>query len=164
MVKLLQDSILGEDKMNDMLIKSKIFNDYHQDSSILILPNAWDVMSAKIYEDLNYRAIGTTSAGIAASLGYSDGEQLPFESMLDVIEKITQSVNIPVSADIESGYGETIEEVLENVRKIIASGVVGINLEDSKKIIYIPYTIRHISKRKLRVLKMCLFQKGFLFL
>ncbi|ACJ79287.1 isocitrate lyase/PEP mutase family protein [Bacillus paranthracis] len=119
--------------MNDILMKSKIFNDYHHDSSILILPNAWDVMSAKIYEDLNYRAIGTTSAGIAASLGYSDGEQLPFESMLDVIEKITQSVNIPVSADIESGYGETIEKVLENVRKIIASGVVGINLEDSKK-------------------------------
>ncbi|MDA1582266.1 isocitrate lyase/phosphoenolpyruvate mutase family protein [Bacillus cereus group sp. TH230-1LC] len=119
--------------MNDMLMKSKIFNDYHHDSSILILPNAWDVMSAKIYEDLNYRAIGTTSAGIAASLGYSDGEQLPFESMLDVIKKITKSVNIPVSADIESGYGETLEEVLENVRKIIASGVVGVNLEDSKK-------------------------------
>ncbi|MGR6008650.1 isocitrate lyase/phosphoenolpyruvate mutase family protein [Bacillus cereus] len=90
-------------------------------------------MSAKVYEDLHYKAIGTTSAGIAASLGYRDGEQLPFESMLDVIRKITQSVNIPVSADIESGYGETIEEVLENVRKMIANGVVGINLEDSKK-------------------------------
>ncbi|MGF9769464.1 isocitrate lyase/PEP mutase family protein [Bacillus albus] len=119
--------------MKQTLIKSKIFKDYHHDSSILILPNAWDVMSAKIYEDLNYKAIGTTSAGIAASLGYGDGEQLPFESMLDVIRKITQSVSIPVSADIESGYGETIEEILENVRKIIDSGVVGINLEDSKK-------------------------------
>ncbi len=133
MIKLLQGRFWGGDKMKDMLIKSKIFNDYHHDSSILILPNAWDVMSAKVYEDLNYKAIGTTSAGIAASLGYRDGEQLPFESMLDVIRKITQSVNIPVSADIESGYGETIEEVLENVRKIIANGVVGINLEDSKK-------------------------------
>ncbi|GGJ58832.1 isocitrate lyase/PEP mutase family protein [Virgibacillus salexigens] len=115
---------------NHRSLKMSNFHHLHQQSSSFVLPNAWDAISAKMFEESGFEAIGTTSAGIAASLGYKDGGNIPLEKMIEVIQLITSSVNVPVSADIEAGYGETIKEVLETVEKIIATGVVGINIED----------------------------------
>ena len=77
----------------------------HKQSSTFVLPNAWDVISAKTFEQCGFKAIGTTSAGIAASLGYADGQNMPFEKLIEVISSIANAVNVPVSADIEAGYG-----------------------------------------------------------
>ncbi|WP_261129718.1 isocitrate lyase/phosphoenolpyruvate mutase family protein [Bacillus sp. Marseille-Q3570] len=110
--------------------KEKRFRHLHEDSSTFVLPNAWDVISAKMFEEGGFKAIGTTSAGIAASLGYPDGQQLPIDKMIEVVERIVDAVDVPVSADIEAGYGETAEEVVRTVQKILEAGAVGINIED----------------------------------
>ncbi|MDA6790845.1 isocitrate lyase/phosphoenolpyruvate mutase family protein, partial [Escherichia coli] len=89
-----------------------------------------DVISAKMFEECGFKAIGTTSAGIAASLGYLDGQSIPLNKMVETIENIAKSVNVPVSADIEAGYGQTVEEDLETVKAVAAAGAIGINLED----------------------------------
>ncbi len=99
-------------------------------SNFFILPNAWDAASAKIFEQCGFKALGTTSAGIAASSGYAD-RSMPFDTMLDAVRNIVHAVDIPVTVDIEDGYGEKPEDVAEVVKKVIAAGAVGINLEDS---------------------------------
>ena len=110
--------------------KAARFRRLHE-GPILILPNAWDVASARIFETAGFQAIGTTSAGIAAAHGYPDGERISREEMLDAVRRIASGVDLPVSADIEAGYGATPEEVAETVRGVIAAGAVGINLEDA---------------------------------
>ena len=102
----------------------------HQGARILVLPNAWDATSARIFETAGFEAVGTTSAGIAAVLGYPDGQRISRDEMLLMVARIASSVDVPVSADIEAGYGVTIAEVVETVRRTIASGAAGINLED----------------------------------
>ncbi len=98
----------------------------------LILPNAWDAGSAGVIEKAGAAAIGTTSGGISWSFGRRDGQTLQREEMLKVIENIVRTVTVPVTADIESGYGRgSIEEVVELVKLLITIGVAGINLEDS---------------------------------
>ncbi|MBG9451350.1 dihydrouridine synthase [Cytobacillus firmus] len=111
-------------------LKANTFHRLHQQSSTFVLPNAWDVISAKMFEECGFKAIGTTSAGIAASLGYLDGQSIPLNKMVETIENIAKSVNVPVSADIEAGYGVTVEEILETVKAVAAAGAIGINLED----------------------------------
>jgi 2-methylisocitrate lyase-like PEP mutase family enzyme len=103
----------------------------HNEKKILLLPNAWDVLSAKIYEGLGFEAIGTTSAGIAATLGYPDGQIMSLEENLVVVQRIINSTGLPVSMDIEAGYSTTIEGVVHAVNAALNIGVVGINLEDS---------------------------------
>ncbi|MFD1780093.1 isocitrate lyase/phosphoenolpyruvate mutase family protein [Fredinandcohnia salidurans] len=113
-----------------LLAKADRFRTLHKESNTFILPNAWDVISAKMFEECGCKAIGTTSAGIAMSLGYPDGQEIPFETMLSVIKNMVESVDVPVSADIESGYGKSAKEVLHTIEQVISAGVVGINLED----------------------------------
>jgi 2-methylisocitrate lyase-like PEP mutase family enzyme len=96
----------------------------------LVLPNAWDVASARIFEEAGFPAIGTTSAGVANSLGYPDGQKIPRKEMLAVVRRIAEAVEVPVTADVEAGYGTTPEEVADTAREVIASGAVGMNLED----------------------------------
>lgn len=112
------------------VVNAERFRDLHKGPNTFILPNAWDVISAKMFEECGCKAIGTTSAGIAMSLGYPDGQEIPFEMMLSVIKNMVNSVDVPVSADIESGYGKTTKEVLHTIEQVISAGVVGINLED----------------------------------
>src|SRR5580692_3043751 len=81
------------------------FLDLHRGPKILLLPNAWDVSSARIFEDAGFPAIATTSAGVANSLGYADGQQLPRGEMLAVVRRIVESVETPVTADMLAGYG-----------------------------------------------------------
>lgn len=117
--------------MTEQRTKAQWFREMHHDSSILILPNAWDVISARIFEAAGFSAVGTTSAGIAATLGYADGQNIPCDAMLSIVQRIVSRVQIPVTADIEAGYGATLEETVRNVDYFIEAGVVGINIEDS---------------------------------
>jgi 2-methylisocitrate lyase-like PEP mutase family enzyme len=106
------------------------FLQQHHGSGILVLPNAWDVASARIFEEAGFAAIGTSSAGVAFSLGYPDGQHISREEMLGVVRRIVRAANVPVTADVEAGYGRTSEEVAETARAVIDAGAVGMNLED----------------------------------
>jgi len=120
--------------MTDLRIqkeRAQRFLEFHQAPPVLILPNAWDVISAKIYDLEGFKAVGTTSAGIAATLGYPDGQKATLSDMLAVTRRIVQSTNLPVSADIEAGYSDSIEGVVETVQAFLRVGVAGINIEDS---------------------------------
>ncbi|MGA2980425.1 MAG: isocitrate lyase/phosphoenolpyruvate mutase family protein [Terriglobales bacterium] len=107
------------------------FRQLHRGPAVLILPNAWDVASARIFEEAGFPAIATTSAGIAFSLGYPDGQRIPREEMLARIARIARAVHVPVTADVESGYGSTPEDAAKTTRELIQAGVVGMNLEDA---------------------------------
>ncbi|HJU09396.1 MAG TPA: isocitrate lyase/phosphoenolpyruvate mutase family protein [Candidatus Binataceae bacterium] len=111
--------------------KAEAFRRMHDRSRILVLPNAWDAASARIFENAGFSAVATTSAGVSYTAGYPDGEVIPPEDMLTILRWITRCVEIPVTADIESGFGTTPHEVGETVRMVIEAGAVGINLEDS---------------------------------
>ncbi|HKM85231.1 MAG TPA: isocitrate lyase/phosphoenolpyruvate mutase family protein [Terriglobales bacterium] len=107
------------------------FRQLHRGPGVLILPNAWDVASARIFEEAGFPAIATTSAGIAFSLGYPDGQRIPREEMMARIARIARAVHVPVTADVESGYGSTPEDAARTTRELIQAGVVGMNLEDA---------------------------------
>jgi len=111
--------------------KAELFLKFHQDKDILVLLNSWDIASSRLVEACGYKAIGTTSMGIAASLGYPDCQVITLSEMIQILTGIVNSVQVPVTADIEAGYGNNIDEIIESVKKIIATGIVGINIEDS---------------------------------
>jgi 2-methylisocitrate lyase-like PEP mutase family enzyme len=102
----------------------------HHGPKMLLLPNAWDVASARIFEDAGFPAIATTSAGVANSLGYADGQKISRQEMLAVVHRIADAVAVPVTADVEAGYGTSPDEIAETAREVIAAGAVGMNLED----------------------------------
>jgi 2-methylisocitrate lyase-like PEP mutase family enzyme len=111
--------------------KAAQFRQLHRGPGVLILPNVWDVASARIFEHAGFPAIATTSAGIAFSLGHPDGQRIPREEMMARIARIARAVHVPVSADVESGYGSTPEDVARTTRELIEAGVIGMNLEDA---------------------------------
>ncbi|MGH3761562.1 isocitrate lyase/PEP mutase family protein [Actinophytocola sp.] len=99
-------------------------------SEVLVLPNAWDVASARIIEQAGARAVATTSAGVAWSLGTPDGDRLPRDRAVDLVARIASGAGVPVTADIESGFGATPDEVADTVRAVADAGAAGINIED----------------------------------
>lgn len=103
----------------------------HQGPRLLLLPNAWDAMSARIFESAGFGAVATTSGGVAWALGFPDGEKAPWDEVVAATQRIARAVRAPVTADIEAGFGETPEDVARSVLQIITTGAVGINLEDS---------------------------------
>jgi 2-methylisocitrate lyase-like PEP mutase family enzyme len=111
--------------------KAELFFKYHQDNEILVLLNSWDVGSSKLIEASGYKAIATTSMGIAASLGYPDCQVVQLSEMIETITRIVNGVQVPVTVDIEAGYGKDLNEIIDSVKKIVATGIVGINIEDS---------------------------------
>jgi len=110
--------------------KAQAFRALHQGPRLLVLPNAWDVATARLVEEAGFPAIATTSAGIAWALGYPDGERISRGEMLAVIRRIAAAVRVPVTADVEGGYGATVAAAAETARGVIAAGAVGLNLED----------------------------------
>ncbi|MDP4220707.1 MAG: isocitrate lyase/phosphoenolpyruvate mutase family protein [Bacteroidota bacterium] len=111
--------------------KAEQFLKYHHDKDILVLLNSWDIGSSKLIEASGYKAIATTSMGIAASLGYPDCQIMQLSEMMEIIRGIVRAVQVPVTVDMEAGYGNSIDEILDSVTKVIATGIVGINIEDS---------------------------------
>ena len=110
--------------------KANAFRQMHRGSNILVLPNAWDVVSARLFEEAGFGAIATTSAGVAFTLGYPDGQKISREEMLARVARIARAVRTPVTADVESGYGNRPEDAASTALGVIEAGAVGMNLED----------------------------------
>jgi 2-methylisocitrate lyase-like PEP mutase family enzyme len=115
----------------DQKKKAKAFLALHSGGTPLLLPNVWDVASARIVEEAGFPALATSSAGVAFALGYPDGQKIHKDQMMAAVARIAQAVKVPVSADVESGYGNDPEAVAGMARAVIMGGAIGLNLEDA---------------------------------
>jgi 2-methylisocitrate lyase-like PEP mutase family enzyme len=111
--------------------KASAFAERHRGPGIIVLPNAWDPGSAIVLADAGFPFVATTSAGIAFAQGLPDGQDLSRSRMLELVAQIAAAVEVPVSADLEAGYGPRPEDVAATVAGAVAAGVVGCNIEDS---------------------------------
>jgi 2-methylisocitrate lyase-like PEP mutase family enzyme len=111
--------------------QAEAFRSRHKGPRLLLLPNAWDAASARIFAETGFEAVATTSGGVAWALGYADGEAAPWGEVAAATARIVRAAGVPVTADIEAGYAATPAQVAANVADIIGTGVVGLNLEDS---------------------------------
>ena len=116
--------------MRSRSVKAERFRALHTGPDLLVLPNAWDFASALLLERAGFDAVATTSAGIGYAFGYPVGQRMPREDMLSVIRRIADRLSVPLSADMEAGYGDTPEQVAETTRLTAEAGAVGINIED----------------------------------
>src|SRR5437867_5043368 len=105
--------------------KAEVLRRLHVEGPMLVLPNAWDAGSARIFVEAGFPALATTSAGIAFSLGYADGEIISRAEMLAAVARITDRVTVPLTADMEAGFGRTADAVAETARGVLAAGAVG---------------------------------------
>ncbi|HET9402036.1 MAG TPA: isocitrate lyase/phosphoenolpyruvate mutase family protein [Candidatus Acidoferrales bacterium] len=115
---------------SDLAAKADAFRALHAGPKLLVLPNAWDAASAVLIQAAGFPAIATSSAGCASALGFGDGNQVPRKEMLAAVRRIAASVEIPVSADMESGYGSGPESASRLAEELIEAGAIGLNLED----------------------------------
>lgn len=127
--------------------KAILFHQLHHNNEMLLLPNIWDILSAKIIQNLDFKAIATASAAISYSNGLLDGENYPFTQLLTMLKKTVENVNLPVTADIESGYADNINQLEENIKQLILTGIVGVNIEDTNKLTKELYTIEQQCER-----------------
>src|SRR5882724_3025203 len=111
--------------------KAEAFRAMHRGQRILLLPNAWDVASALVIEEAGFGAIATTSAGIAFTLGYPDGQRISRNEMLQAVSRIAAAIKVPVTADVEAGYGARPEDAAQTALAVVESGAVGMNFEDA---------------------------------
>jgi 2-methylisocitrate lyase-like PEP mutase family enzyme len=118
-------------ELNTQQKKAEFFLALHKQEKLLVLPNIWNPIGARILETKGFPAAATASAAISSSLGYRDGEKIKLSTHLDIIERIVKSVDIPVTADIESGYASDIKNLRDSINRLIDTGAAGINLEDS---------------------------------
>ncbi len=105
----------------------------HSNGELLVLPNIWNPIGARILEAKGFSAVATASAAVAAAFGYQDGEKIKWSTLIDIITRIANSVDIPVTADIEAGFADSKSMLKEAIHQVIDSSVVGINIEDSLK-------------------------------
>ncbi len=110
--------------------KAEYFRALHHGKRLLILPNAWDVPSARVFEDAGFPAVATSSAGLMVSLGYPDGEVISKQELVSAVRRIAKSLSVPLSADLVAGFGDTPQEVVATVKNVIKAGAIGINIED----------------------------------
>jgi 2-methylisocitrate lyase-like PEP mutase family enzyme len=111
--------------------KAARFRQMHEGPGILVLPNAWDAATARIFQAAGFQALATTSAGIAFAAGYPDGEHISRDEMLAGVRRITGAVAVPVTADMESGYGDSVAAAEATAQGVLAAGAVGLNIEDA---------------------------------
>lgn len=111
--------------------KAISFRALHEGEKLLVLPNCWDAISAKVLQNAGAPAIATASASISWARGVSDGEGLALKEMIETVELVCKSVELPVSADMEKGFGDTAQDVGEAIALAIKAGAVGVNIEDS---------------------------------
>ncbi|MDG6982946.1 MAG: isocitrate lyase/phosphoenolpyruvate mutase family protein [Nitrososphaerota archaeon] len=119
--------------------KAEAFRKLHDRREVLVLPNAWDVPSARVFEDEGFPAVATSSAGMLVSLGYPDGEDIPRDEFSTAVSRIAGVLSVPLSADVVGGFGDSPAGVTKSVKAVVDSGAVGINIEDfvhaSKKLL-----------------------------
>jgi 2-methylisocitrate lyase-like PEP mutase family enzyme len=111
--------------------KAEALRAMHSATQLLLLANVWDVASARIVEECGFPALATSSAGVAFSQGYRDGEKIPPQQMIAVIGRIAAAIRVPLTADAEAGYGSKPEDAARTAREVIEAGAVGMNLEDA---------------------------------
>ncbi len=138
--------------------KAEILLSLHTNGRLLILPNIWDPIGARILETKGYPAVATASSAISASMGYEDGEKIKLSTLIYIISRIASSVDIPVTADIESGYAKTISQLEETILQVIDSGVVGVNIEDSLEESGALRSIEEQSGRIAKIREVCAHQ------
>jgi 2-methylisocitrate lyase-like PEP mutase family enzyme len=102
----------------------------HQSPTLLLLPNAWDAASAKLFESTGASAIATSSAAVAWSLGYADGSQLPTTELIGAVQRIVRVLSVPLTVDIENGYSDDPNDVAALARALVKAGAAGVNIED----------------------------------
>ena len=110
--------------------KAEAFRALHRGPRLLLMANAWDAITARLFEAEGFAAVATTSGGVSWALGYPDGEAAPWDEVVGQTARIARAVAVPVTADIEAGFGDTPEAVGRSIGDIIRSGAVGVNLED----------------------------------
>jgi len=116
--------------MSTQAEKAEKFRRLHSRREVLVLPNAWDVPSARVFEEEGFPAVATSSAGMLVSLGYPDGEEIPHKEFDAAVRRISRALSVPLSVDVVGGFGDTPEGVVRSVRTVIRAGAVGINIED----------------------------------
>jgi 2-methylisocitrate lyase-like PEP mutase family enzyme len=118
----------------DQKAKAAAFRDLHHGGEILVLPNAWDAASAAIMADAGAKAVATSSAAVAWALGYADGDKLPREQLLAMVSAVARAAGeTPLTADIEGGYTDDLDQLAGTIRGVIEAGAVGVNLEDGRR-------------------------------
>ena len=140
--------------------KAVAFRAMHTGPRILLLPNAWDVISARVFEEAGFGAAATTSAGIAFALGYPDGQRISRAEMLEVVARIARAVRVPLTADLEAGYGDRPEDAAQTAREAIEAGAVGINLEDTTNHLEHPLADLALQLQKIRAVQEAATQAG----
>jgi 2-methylisocitrate lyase-like PEP mutase family enzyme len=110
--------------------KAEAFRALHRGPPLLLMANAWDAITARLFEAEGFAAVATTSGGVSWAIGYADGEAAPWDEVVDQTARVARAVKVPVTADIETGFGATPAAVASSIKDIIAAGVVGVNLED----------------------------------
>src|SRR2546425_5242057 len=123
-------STSSEFKMRSQKDKAQDFRGLHHGKRILILPNAWDVPSARVFENEGFPAVATSSAGLMVSLGYPDGEVIGRDEFVSAVERIAKVLSVPLSVDIVAGFGKASKQEVAAVKAILKAGGVGINIED----------------------------------
>lgn len=111
--------------------KARTLRNLHSGPVVLVLPNVWDPIGARVLASKGYPAVATASAAVSASLGFEDGEKITRWTMLEVIHRISRAVAVPVTADMEAGYGVSIAELEDTTEGLVDTGAVGMNIEDS---------------------------------
>jgi 2-methylisocitrate lyase-like PEP mutase family enzyme len=112
------------------IAQAEAFRRRHRGPGLLLLPNAWDAASARIFVATGFEAIATTSGGVSWALGYADGEHAPWAEVVAATARVVRAAGVPVTADIEAGFADTPEALMQSIRDIIEAGAVGVNLED----------------------------------
>jgi 2-methylisocitrate lyase-like PEP mutase family enzyme len=143
-----------EFRMRSQADKAQDFRGLHHGKRMLILPNAWDVPSARVFENAGFPAVATSSAGLMVSLGYPDGEVMDRDQFVSTVRRIAGVLLVPLSVDIVAGFGKTTKEVLTTVKAILRAGGIGINIEDfvhaTKKLYPIERQVENVRRiRKL---------------
>lgn len=144
-------------------MQNRIARDFlalHQGPDLLVLPNAWDAASAKLYEMEGFKAIATTSAGIAALLGFADGQEMSLDNNLAMARIIVQNTRLPVSVDIEAGYATLPDDLARAAQMVLDIGAVGLNLEDSTGDSTAPLYDISLQQEKIQVMRAMSKQQG----
>ena len=110
--------------------KAELFRKQHHEKRILLLPNVWDTITARLISSAGFHSLATASFSVAAANGYEDGEKIPFDKLVKVVAEIANAVDVPVSVDFERGYANDLPSLADNIRQLLAAGAIGINIED----------------------------------
>ena len=110
--------------------KAEAFRQQHHQKTLLLLPNVWDILTARLMVSAGFPSLATASFSVAATNGYQDGEKIPFDKLIDVVTRIAGGVDVPLSVDFERGYASDLPSLSDNVKRLIGAGAVGVNIED----------------------------------